>query len=705
MPWDQVNNKERIGTLMEKKFNIYDNGHLDTSFEVFENTLKLKKLFGLKMETNTELADRITGIYEIYTSLGAVNGRQVIKDISGGEDSFRVDISLYGGALVYTSQWDYEKGLGIFTRKDWIENQGETEIQIRKALQRYVFSYEEYYAYTQNTRWCYENMGSWQKVSFGGVSLGCEGGRTSQGATPYLALKEKEGNGVVFHIVPNGNWKIDFKTVSLGVSQAGEYGYLLELGQSDQHFNLNLRPGEKFYFPQVIIQKLISGSLTKTADRLQKYFLDHDTDRFQKEHLVAYNPWFEHYAQLEESRLKDHIQAAKELGCEVFEIDAGWFGSQSGDWWAQSGDWAERTDGAFYGRMKAFADYVRGQGLKFGLWMEPERVGEHTPIMKEHPEYFAKGNGHYYPKLYEPKVYDYIYGEITRLVKEYGLAWMKMDFNFEFGEDETESEFYFYYEAWYRMLRQIRKEYPDTFFEACAAGGMRNDIQTATVYDGHFLSDNVNAWDMQATYEQCCLRLPHYRMIKWLVISPGAKISLYDSKDQMKTDTLITTQRPGAGWDEYECISPEFACQLTMAGPMGLSGNFIDITKGQKEVFRSYISFYKEFRNFYKNCTVLLGGEPQNVGDRDGFYHLQYLNQENKQNLVFLYRFATASSSYILYLQDLEEAGDYKISDPVTKETIGHYTGEQLMYRGLELELKTRHSGKILFCDYCEGFN
>lgn len=681
---------------MENLFELYDNQHLDTSFEQAGNCLKLRKLFGMKMETKAELADRITGIFEIYTSLGAVNGTQQIKKAEMTKDGFMAEISLYGGTLAYITQWHYNKILGIFTREDRIVNQGNSEIRIRKALQRYYFSYDEFYAYTQNTRWCYENVGSWQKVSFGGVSLANEGGRTSQGSAPYLALKTKEGNGAVFHIVPNGNWKIDFKTVSMGVSQAGEYGYLLELGQSDRHFNLSLKPGESFLFPQVIIQKLADGSLTKTADKLQKYFLNQDMERMNKIHPVVYNPWFEHYALLEEKRLKEHVKTAKELGCEVFEIDAGWFGSQTGDWWVQSGDWKEKTDGAFYGHMADFADYVREQGMKFGLWMEPERIGENTPIYKEHPEYFAKGNGHYYPKLYEPQVYEYIYGEITRLIRDYGLAWMKMDFNFELGEDETESEFYFYYQAWYRMLRRIKEEYPNTFLEGCAAGGMRNDIQTSTVYDGHFLSDNVNAFDMQATYEQCCLRLPHYRMIKWLVVSPGAKISLYDSADQKKTDTLITTQRPGAGWDEYECISPEFACQLTMAGPVGLSGNFIDITKEQKEVFCTYICFYKEYRDFFKESTLLLGAEPNNVGDRDGFYHLQYINLRNKQNLVFVYRFAAAAQSYILYLKDLEEDAAYEMSNPVTGELLGSYTGEQLMYRGMDLEFSSRHSGKIL---------
>lgn len=65
-------------------------------------------------------------------------------------------------------------------------------------------------------------------------------------------------------------------------------------------------------------------------------------------------------------------------------------------------------------------------------------------------------------------------------------------------------------------------------------------MKTTTVYDGHFISDNVNCWNMQAVYQQCSLRLPHYRLIKWLVINPGAQIGLYDNQNAEKIDTVIT---------------------------------------------------------------------------------------------------------------------------------------------------------------------
>lgn len=672
-----------------------DNKHGDILLENAEGELKLRTLLGMKMEGKTKLIGRISGIYDIFTSLGSHIHHQTVKKAEIEDDIFRAEIDLYEGRMLYTTEWHYDRNLGFITRKDRLENVSEEKITLHKAVARYIFAYDEFEAYTQNTRWCYENMGEWNKVNFGGVSLASEGGRTTQGATPFLALRNKTHEGAAFHIVPNGNWKIAFKTVSLGCSQAGEYAYELELGQSDDHFAFDLQPGQTFEFPELYVQKLINGNLADTAANLQRFFLKTDTGRFRIEHPVVYNPWYDHYALLDMGRLKDHIKRAKELGCEIFEIDAGWYGSQEGDWWAQCGDWQEETIGAFYGKMSEFADYVRAQGLKFGLWMEPERIGEKTPIYQKHPEYFGPGEEFHYPKLQNPEVYDYMYKEIAGLIEKYQLCWMKMDFNYELGEDDCSSEFYLYYQAWYRLLNEIKENYPETFIEACAAGGERNDIHTSTTYDGHFLSDNTNSFDVHFTFEQCCLRLPHYRMIKWLVVSPGAKISLYDSATLDKIPTVITPQKPGAGWDEYERISPEFACQLTMCGMVGLSGDYIGLTDEQVQVFKDHIAFYKKYRRFFKESVLYLSGDPKNVGDRDGFSYLQYNKEETDEHLVFSYCFAPAYKTNVIRLKNMSEDAAYVIEDAVSGEKICECTGEELMYRGIEADYPSRNSGKI----------
>ncbi len=172
---------------------------------------------------------------------------------------------------------------------------------------------------------------------------------------------------------------------------------------------------------------------------------------------MVYNTWFDQFEVLEVPRLRRQLQAAKRLGCEVFVVDAGWYGPEADDWWSQAGDWRERQSAAFGGHMQAFADEVRSAGLGFGLWMEPERFGPGVPIRQEHPEWFFPREATFARiDLTRPDACEYLKREICRLVETYQLAWMKIDFNFELGRDGSGAELSGYYAAWYRLLDEIR---------------------------------------------------------------------------------------------------------------------------------------------------------------------------------------------------------------------------------------------------------
>jgi len=91
------------------------------------------------------------------------------------------------------------------------------------------------------------------------------------------------------------------------------------------------------------------------------------------------NTWFDAWDTLEVNRLRNQLVAAQAIGCEVFVVDAGWYGRSDKGWWANVGDWREQTARAFHGCMREFADEVRAAGLAFGIWMEPERLTELAP--------------------------------------------------------------------------------------------------------------------------------------------------------------------------------------------------------------------------------------------------------------------------------------------------------------------------------------
>jgi len=164
---------------------------------------------------------------------------------------------------------------------------------------------------------------------------------------------------------------------------------VVELGLADEDLRCVLQPGASLALPEILIHELPNGQphlACPTAAPLRQDALFHDA---KPQAPVVYNTWFYEFEVLDVPRLRRQLAAAAELGCEVFVVDAGWYGPNGPFWWLQTGDWREKTDSAFCGRLAEFAGEVPRGGLGFGLWMEPERFSTTCPIYQAHPEWFC----------------------------------------------------------------------------------------------------------------------------------------------------------------------------------------------------------------------------------------------------------------------------------------------------------------------------
>ena len=96
---------------------------------------------------------------------------------------------------------------------------------------------------------------------------------------------------------------------------------------------------------------------------------------------VQYNTWFAHLVDYDETLLRREAELAARLGAEVFVIDAGWWAPSlrtSDNFTTGLGVWQPSPE-KFPSGIPAFADYVRGLGMRFGIWVEPERVDLRQP--------------------------------------------------------------------------------------------------------------------------------------------------------------------------------------------------------------------------------------------------------------------------------------------------------------------------------------
>lgn len=290
------------------------------------------------------------------------------------------------------------------------------------------------------------------------------------------------GTGIFWQIEHNGSWHWEI---------GDQNGHLyLALGGPNElysHWYKQLKPGESFETVKAAVG-VTDRSLDGAMGTLTRYRRIIRRPNADNERLpVIFNDYMNclwgNPAAEKEFPL---IQAAAEIGCEYFCIDAGWYAD--GDWWDNVGEWEESRKRFPHG-MKEVTDAVRNQGMVPGVWLEPEVMGIHCPMAAQVPDnwFFIRHGRRVYDRsrfqldYRNPQVREYMTGVIDRLVKEYGVGYIKMDYNIEPGtgtewEADSCGEGMLEHERSYlQWLDGLWEKYPDLIIENCSSGGLRMD--------------------------------------------------------------------------------------------------------------------------------------------------------------------------------------------------------------------------------------
>ncbi len=324
-----------------------------------------------------------------------------------------------------------------------------------------------------------EPLAEGQRIEFAATS-----GRSSN-VCPFFNLDWGSG-GVITAIGWSGQWSaaVERKDGMLRV-QAGV-----------QNLRLRLRPGETIRTPRI----------------MRIYWLGNDTER-------AYNLWrdtmlrrivpqqdgapatppiahlstsFYELNASTEANVLSHLESIKDLGFEIFWLDAYWTRDGFPNGMGHYGlpiDRAEPKD-RFPRGLRPISDAAGAAGMGFLMWFEPERVAPGTAIAKEHPEWVISpnndGSGLY--NLGIPDARAFMTEYLKTVIREYNLAWLRIDFNIDplpfwqflnekdaerVGLAETR-----YVEGLYQMWDDLRAAFPRLMIDNCASGGRRIDLET-----------------------------------------------------------------------------------------------------------------------------------------------------------------------------------------------------------------------------------
>jgi alpha-galactosidase len=577
-----------------------------------------------------------------------------------GADSATVRLRTAAAGLEIESRWTVDPTTGVISRRDRLINRNPTPVTVLRCLPRLALPAGHWQLYAQTSRWCHESQGAWQALSAGALQLRSAWGRTSLDGTPFAAVRPAGGGvGLAFHVAPVGNWVIRFCGHTVGDSLPT---VSVELGLADDNLRLELAAGGAYDLPEILLQVLPDGgNLVAAAPRLHQFLLRRDYAVLKPVAPVVFNTWFDQFELLDVPRLRTQLAAAKAIGCDVFTIDAGWYGAGNSSWSQQTGDWREKTAAAFAGRMGEFAEEVRAAGLGFGLWMEPERVGPDAPVRQEHPDWLVPCGEWARFDLENPAAYAWVRAEMLRLVNRYRLAWMKIDFNFELDADRRGRELAGYTAAWYRLLDEVRAAAPDTFFEGCASGALRLDLENLRHVDGHFLSDSVNPIDVLRISQNTWLRVPPGRLTRWAVLrDAGPVIPRYGKRAADSPSTVLVPG--GALWEPAEVVDAEFALLAAMPGMLGLSGDLASLSPEVAEVVRRWLGFYKAWRLFIAGAVVHLLTPPEPLEQRTGWVLFQLQRPDSDgTSLLFVYRLGESGALPRCGLRDLGPQRAYTV--------------------------------------------
>jgi alpha-galactosidase len=328
------------------------------------------------------------------------------------------------------------------------------------------------------------NTGSWSAAEF----------------LPMAVLENEEaGTSLFWQIEHNGSWHWEI------VDQADRLTLLLSgPTEHDNHWWVRLRPGQEFVSVPVAVGS-VAGGFERAIGELTAYRRSIRRPNADNRELpIIFNDYMNClWGDPTTAKLLPLIDAAAEAGCEYFCIDAGWYAS--GEWWDGVGEWLPSAE-RFPEGIKYVLDYIRSKGMVPGLWLELEVMGVNSPKLAEADEsWFFKRHGklvkdrsRYQLDFRNPKVIAHANEVIRRLVEDYGVGYIKMDYNINAGiGTETDADSFGdgllqHNRAYLRWLDSVFERYPDLVIENCSSGGMRMDYAMLSRHSIQSTSDQEN---------------------------------------------------------------------------------------------------------------------------------------------------------------------------------------------------------------------
>jgi len=311
---------------------------------------------------------------------------------------------------------------------------------------------------------------------------------------------EDEGSVLYGSLEWSGNFKIDLEVDP-------QNNLRIIAGINNYASPYELKPGEDFTTPAFLYTFSDKG-MGDASRKLQRWARDYKILNGKGSRYTLLNNWESTYFDFNEEKLSGLLKDTKKLGVDLFLLDDGWFGNKypRNDDHAGLGDWQENSKKLPNG-IASLVKEAQSDGVKFGIWIEPEMVNPKSELYSKHPDWVIKQpkRDEYYFRnqlvldLANPIVQGFVFKIVDSLfIKSPALAYIKWDCNAVIYNayspylKKNQSQFYVdYVNGLYKVLSRIRAKYPTVPMMLCSGGGGRVDYGALKYFTEYWPSDNT----------------------------------------------------------------------------------------------------------------------------------------------------------------------------------------------------------------------
>ena len=377
-----------------------------------------------------------------------------------------------------------------------------------------------------------------------------------------------------------------------------------------------------------------------------------------------------------EKELYPHVDAAADLGVEMFCLDVSWW---PGGYEEGLGNWEVDLE-KFPNGLEPFSEYLRSKGMGLGLYFDATAV-RGTKLAREHPEFFYKLPPHFKPLKYNfgsPEACDYLIKMIGDFVERYDLRYIWEDFfldplgdretfSWEMVEPKGKAQFA-HIKGLYRVWETLTRRYPKLMLELNNGGGNSLDL-------GSMSRNHCNWGNDHPEHPHAC----HMMQLGVNTFIPANYIG------------LSVGPYKGAITTGFDAGYPDLSFLSRMAGEFIFHGNLADWPPEIHQRAKHWIGVFKKIRHLLVKDYYRLLPQPQSEADWDA---AQFCNGP-KEGVIFVFRFMGNTDSQLLFLRSLYPDKEYRIGDEADgQEKV--ISGKDLRTKGLNVAIET-NSAKLYY--------